>query len=275
MRDLHFSLDNLPPHLRSQAERQLGLSVPAERAPAPAVFAVPGSTPPPGAAQKPRRRSGGVLKANTRPTPTHAPQALPAASPSGFASIAEARAQKKAVKRRKTLTPDMAATLVKSCKTSPDGNEVRFVLGCSPYMVPTAQEKKIAMIGNRPRLYKAPKVQKAEKTIMLAMAPYAHHFSDWKNCPIGVWIDFCYEYPSGTPKKDLVDFRYSLQKNDLDNAAKGFQDSLTAAGLWEDDNKIAELHLRKFRVCTEPRIEVIIRKLPPLLREADLMGGLL
>lgn len=274
-RDLHWTLDCLPPHLRAQAARKLGLDQPAS-APVQStnVFVVPNSTPPEGS-QQPRRRRGGLYKANTLSNAQNAPQTLPAPSPAGFKSIAEARVEKKAVKRRKTLTPDMAGSLVKSCKTSPDGNEVRFVLGCSPYMVPTAQEKKIAMIGNRPRLYKAPKVQKAEKTIMLAMAPYAHHFSEWKNCPIGVWIDFCYEYPSSTPKKDLVDFRYSLQKNDLDNSNKGFQDALTAAGFWEDDNKIAELHLRKFRVCTEPRIEIIIRKLPPIVREADLMGGLL
>ena len=238
------------------------------------IFAVPHSTIPEGT-KKPYRGKGGMFKVNALSHQQGASETLLPPSPAGFKSIAEMRAEKKAVKRRKTLTPDMAGSLVKSCKTSPDGNEVRFVLDCSPYMVPTAQEKKIAMIGNRPRLYKAPKVQKAEKTIMLAMAPYAHHFSEWKNCPIGVWIDFCYEYPSNTPKKDLVDFRYSLKKNDLDNSNKGFQDALTAAGFWDDDNKIAELHLRKFRVCTEPRIEIIIRKLPPIVREADLMGGLL
>lgn len=292
MRDLHWTLESLPPNLRAQAERQLGntptsspnrldatassvVSSSPSLAPTKSkVFAIPNSTPPNGAQNPPRRR-GGVFKANTLFASKNAPQALPEPSPAGYKSIAEMRAEKKAVKRRKTLTPDMAGSLVKSCKTSPDGNEVRFVLDCSPYMVPTAQEKKIAMIGNRPRLYKAPKVQKAEKTIMLAMAPYAHHFSEWKDCPIGVWIDFCYEYPSNTPKKDLVDFRYSLQKNDLDNSNKGFQDALTAAGFWDDDNKIAELHLRKFRVCTEPRIEIIIRKLPLIVREADLMGGLL
>ena len=282
MGNQHFRLESLPPHLRVQAERQLGVSNPSNVLSSPEdksktghiVFPIPGSTPPEGY-QETRRRRGGMYKANTQAGLGNAPQPPIVPSPDGFKSIAEMRAEKKASRKRKYLTPDMANGLVKSCVVSQDGNEVRFVLGCSPYMFPTAQEKKIAMIGNRPRLYKAPKVQKAEKTIMLAMAPYAHHFSEWKNCPIGVWIDFCYEYPSSTPKKDLVDYRYSLQKNDLDNSTKGLLDALTAAGFWDDDNKIAELHLRKFRVCTEPRIEIIIRKLPPLVREADLMGGLL
>lgn len=271
MRDLHFTLDSLPPNLREQAARKLGLvdasirnndrpsiQVHNEHAPESPKFS--------------RRRSGGVYKANTLSVKQNAPQTLLAAFPEGFKSIAEARAEKKEIKRRKTLTPDMARGLVKSCEVSPDGTEVRFILGCSPYMIPTSQEKKIAMIGTRPRLYKVPKVQKAEKTITIAMAPFAHHFKDWTNCPIGVWIDFCYEYPKATPKKLLVDFRYSLQKNDLDNSFKGFCDALTAAGFWDDDNKIAELHLKKFRVLTEPRIVVTIRKLPYIADCANILA---
>lgn len=273
-RNKYWTLECLPPHLRAQAARKLGLDtpeeVPAPPAANPKVFAVPDSTPREGS-QKPPRRRGGLYKANTLTGSQNAPQTLPDPTPAGFKSIAEEREEKKAKKRRKTLTPDMAKGLVKSCEVSPDGDEVRFVLGCSPYMIPTAQEKKIAMIGNRPRLYKAPKVQKAEKTIMLAMTPYAHHFKDWTGSPIGVWIDFCYEYPSGTPKKDLVDFRYSLQKSDLDNLFKGTGDALTDAGFWEDDNKIAELHLRKFRVITEPRIVITIRRLPHVAAGSDLL----
>lgn len=264
-RHLHWTLDCLPPSLREQAARKLGMHKPAS-APVQStnVFVVPNSTPPEGS-QQPRRRRGGLYKANALSNSQNAPQTLPAPSPAGFKSIAEARSEKKAVKRRKTLTPDMAKSLVKSCEPSPSGDEVRFVLGCSPYMLPTAQEKKIAMIGKRPRLYKAPKVQKAEKTITIAMTSYAHLFADWKNCPIGVWIDFCYEYPSSTPKKDLADYRYSMQKADLDNSFKGLGDALTHAGFWDDDNKIAELHLRKFRVLTEPRIVITIRRLEKVL----------
>ena len=183
------------------------------------------------------------------------------------------RAEKKASRKRKYLTPDMAKGLVKSCKVSEDGNEVKFVLGCSPYMMPTAQLKKIAVIGGHPRIYKQPKVQKAEKTITLAMQPYAHYFAGWEGHPYGVYMDFCYEYPKGTPKKDLIDYQYSVSKNDLDNSEKGLSDALTAAGFWHDDSEIAELHLRKFRVITEPKIILTIRKLPKVLQDNDLLGG--
>lgn len=265
MRDLHWTLDSLPPTLRAQAERQLGNDQNPHR-----VFAVPESSSPAGI-KKPRRRGAGLYKAIPSPEYQNASPALPTPSPAGFKSIAEIRAEKKSKKRRKTLTPDMAKTLVKSCEVSPDEDEVRFVLGCSPYMMPTAQEKKIGMIGGKPRLFKVAKVQKAEKTITLAMAPYAHLFKAWGGFPVGVWLDFCYEYPSGTTKKDLIDFRYSQQKNDLDNSAKGVIDSLTKAGLWEDDNRIAELHLRKFRVLTDPRIVITVRKLPQIAVGADLL----
>ena len=272
MRDLHFSLDNLPPHLRIQAERQLGVGKVPEKPDLGARIATVSDSTPPDAPKTPRRRGGIRYKANTTSSTQDAPQTLLDPVLAKAKPFVVTNPTKKPVKRRKTLTPDMAGSLVQSCETSPDGDEVRFVLDCSPYMLPTAQEKKIGMIGGKPRLFKVAKVQKAEKTITKAMAPYTYLFKGWKDAPIGVWIDFCYEYPSSTPKKDLVDFRYSLQKPDLDNMNKGFQDSLTAAGIWEDDNKIAELHLRKFRVLSEPKIVIVIRKLHAVAEGADLLA---
>lgn len=270
----HWKLDDLPPRMRAQAESQLGLTKPLPNpvpssASAPKVFAIPGSTLPEGS-QNPRRRRGGLFKASSLGNCSDALQTPPAPSPAGFKSIVEMRAEKNASRKRKYLTPDMAETLVKSCKVSEDGTEVKFVLGCSPYMIPTAQLKKIAVIGGHPRIYKQPKVQKAEKTITLAMQPYAHLFKDWRGCPVAVYYDFLYEYPKGTPKKELIDYAYSIHKNDLDNSEKGCGDALTAAGFWEDDSRLAELHLRKFRTITKPRIILTIRKLPKVLKDRDM-----
>lgn len=277
MRDLHWTLDSLPPNMRIQAEQQLGIepSVPYSnvvsqtQATKSKVFAVPNSTPPKGA-EKPCRRRGGMYKANSYQGVLETAHAAPVPSPAGFMSIAEMRAAKKVSKKRKYLTPDMAKTLVKSCEVSPDGNEVRFVLACSPYMIPTAQLKKIAMIGGHPRIYKQPKVQKAEKTIMLAMQPFACKFSGWGESPRNVIVDLCYEYPKGTPKKFLADYRYSVSKNDVDNSYKGLGDALTAAGFWEDDRLVADLRLRKFRVLTDPRVEITIKRLPSVLESETL-----
>jgi Holliday junction resolvase RusA-like endonuclease len=168
----------------------------------------------------------------------------------------------------------MARTLVASHKVSPDGTEVRFVLDVSPYAIPTFQQKKIAVIGGHPRIFKQAKVKKAEKAITMAMSPFANLFDSWGDSPRSVSIDFLYEYPTSTPKRDLIDYRYSIHKNDLDNSNKGFQDSLTEAGFWKDDALIAELHLRKFRTITKPRIILTIKKLKSTLNysETDLFG---
>ena len=214
-----------------------------------------------------------MYKANTQAGQGNAPQTPIVPSPDGFKSIAEMRAEKKASKKRKYLTPDMAKTLVKSCKVSDDGNEVKFILGCSPYMLPTAQQRKVAVIAGQPRIYKPAKIGKAEKTITLALRPYAKHFESWKGLPFSVDIDFCYEYQKGTPKKSQIDYLYNISRSDLDNLNKGFQDAMTEAGFWEDDSVIADLHLRKFRVVLEPRIEITIRKLPTVCKINDLFGS--
>ena len=291
MRDLHWTLDSLPPHLRAQAERQLGntptsspnrldatassvVSSSPSLAPSKSkVFAIPNSTPPNGAQNAPRRR-GGVFKANTLFASKNEPQALPEPSPAGFMSIAEMRAEKKASRKRKYLTPDMANTLVKSCETSPDGTEVRIVLGVDPYMVPTAQQKG-AFVGkdNRVHFFTKAKVAKSEKALIKALSPLAHHFEGWGNAPRMLLMDFCFPFPKSTPKKEMVHYTYHSERPDLDNMCKGVLDSLTQSKFWEDDNVISELHLRKFRVLTDPKVVITVRKLHKVAAGADMFNG--
>lgn len=261
-RDLHWTLDCLPPHLRAQAARKLGLDQPAS-APVQStnVFVVPNSTPPEGS-QQPRRRRGGLYKANTLSNAQNAPQTLPAPSPAGFKSIAEARVEKKAVKRRKTLTPDMAGSLVKSCKTSPDGNEVRIVLNIDSYQLPTAQQKG-AFVGkdNRVHFFTKAKVAKAEKALIKTLSPYAALVNKWGEVPIALDVDFCFSFPKSTPKKEIIHFAYHKSRPDLDNIIKAVLDSLTQSNFWKDDSLIADLHLKKYRVVTDPTVTITIRKL--------------
>ena len=257
-RDLHWTLDSLPPHLREQAARKLGLtSSPSSQN----VFVVPDSTPPEGS-QVPRRRRGGIYKANTLDTTSNATQALPAPSPAGFKSIAEMRAEKKAKKRRKTLTPDMAGSLVKSCEVSPDGNEVRIILNIDSYQLPTAQQKG-AFVGkdNRVHFFTKAKVAKSEKALIKALSPYADLISRWGEVPIALEVVFCFPFPKSTPKKDIIHFAYHKSRPDVDNLVKGLLDSLTQSAFWKDDSLIADLHLQKYRVVTEPSITITILKL--------------
>lgn len=279
MRNLRWTLDCLPPELRAQAARKLGIVDTPQQGdgikPSPdtsrQVFAVPSSTPPEGS-QEPRRRRGGMYRANPRPTDANAATVLPAPSPAGFKSIAEARAEKKAKKRRKTLTPDMASTVVKSCEVSPDGDEVRLTLNVDPYMLPTAQQKG-AFVGKdgRVHFFTKAKVAKSEKALIMALSPYAEKVRRWGAVPISLEIDFCFPFPKSTPKKELIHFSYHLQKPDLDNIEKGLGDSLTQSNFWIDDSLIADMRLRKFRILTEPCIVITIRKLTRAIAGSDLL----
>lgn len=281
MGNQHFRLESLPPHLRVQAERQLGVSNTSTVLSSPEdksktrhiVFPIPGSTPPEGY-QEPRRRRGGMYKANTQAGLGNAPQPPIVPSPDGFKSIAEMRAEKKASRKRKYLTPDMAHTLVKSCVVSPDGNEVKFILGVDPAMLATAQQKG-AFVGkdNRVHFFTKAKVAKAQKTLILALRPFAPNCSKWGNVPVALNLDFCFPFQKTSSRKSIVNYTYHTQRPDSDNIFKEIGDAMTEAGFWEDDSVIADLHLRKFRVVIEPRIEITIRKLPTVCKINDLFGS--
>ena len=66
--------------------------------------------------------------------------------------------------KKKTLTPDMADSLVKSVKVSDDGNEVKIILGVNPDSIPTAQGKG-AFVDNcgHVHFFTKPKQRKAEE----------------------------------------------------------------------------------------------------------------
>lgn len=267
MRDAHWKLESLPPSLRQQAERQLGIVSPSpltKETIARISSEFSGKLPRKGDS----RIKGGMFKAQKSNAATQEGEVLPNLAVQAM-KRPELHKFDKPPKTRKTLTPDMAQTLVASHEVSPDGTEVRFVLDVSPYAIPTFQQKKIAVIGGHPRIFKQAKVKKAEQAITMAMSPFAHLFASWGDSPRSVSIDFLYEYPTSTAKRDLIDYRYSIHKNDLDNSNKGFQDSLTEAGFWTDDSLIAELHLRKFRTITKPRIVLTIRKLKSTLNSGD------
>lgn len=272
MRDAHWKLETLPPGLRQQAERQLGVAAPpplTKETIARIASEFGGKIPWRGDS----KIKGGMFKASRANATPKDGEVLPNPAVQAI-KRPELHKFDKAPRARKTLTPDMASSLVSFHEVSPDGTEVRFILDVSPYAIPTFQQKKIAVIGGHPRLFKQAKVKKAEQTITKAMSPYSHLFSSWGDAPRCVSIDFLYEYPTSTPKRDLVDYRYSIYKADLDNSEKGLSDALTEAGFWKDDALIAELHLRKFRTITKPRIILTIKKLKSTLNsyETDLFG---
>lgn len=180
-----------------------------------------------------------------------------------MASSVEAVTERKVRSKKRTLTPDMAARLVKSFTKSADGQEVEIVLDCDASMLVTAQQKG-AFVGkdNNVHFFTKAKVKKAEETLVKALSPYAPMFKDWQGFPIRLEITFCYPYTTGTPKRELVDYRYHIQRSDVDNLFKGVGDALTKAGFWLDDSVISDLHLVKYRMISEPYIKIKVKKLP-------------
>lgn len=188
----------------------------------------------------------------------------------GSPSKAEAKPEEKpaaAKKSRKkhTLTPDEAANLVRSVKVSEDGNEVRLVLAINPATIPTAQGKGAFVDkGGHVHFFTKPAQRKAEKAFEVALSPYAHLSRSWGEVPVEVQLDLYFEYPSGTPKKNLHKIGPHTQRPDGDNCAKGELDAMTKAGYWPDDSFINTLVIRKRRTTGPACIVIKIKNLQPL-----------
>jgi Holliday junction resolvase RusA-like endonuclease len=63
---------------------------------------------------------------------------------------------------------------------------------------------------------------------------------------IAVEIDFFFQNPSNTPKRDKDKTFAKVTRPDVDNMAKGLLDCLTEVGLIQDDGLIFHLRVRKF-----------------------------
>lgn len=231
---VRMSLDQLPPHLREQAERKLGLSASQQILP--------------------------IQQSNLPVNKPHEATLIKAPPPD--------TATKTVRKQRKTLTPDQADSIVKAVKVSEDGNEVKFVLSVDPHTCSTAQQKgAMAFIGKdgkaHTRFYTKAKIAKAEKTFTLAFQPYANLTRKWGRVPYEVEFLYYFGYPSGTPKKDIHKIGPMLERPDASNITKGIADALTEAGMWEDDSLIANEISRKRRTTQTPCIVIKIRNLQP------------
>ena len=163
-----------------------------------------------------------------------------------------------------TLTPDMAAGLVKSVKVSEDGNEVKLLLGVDASMIPTAQQKGV-FVGKdgRAHFFTKAKIAKAEKALKIALAPYAHHSRDWGDVPIEVVFDYYFAYPSSTPKKNRHKIGPMNERPDASNITKGICDAMTESGFWPDDSFINTETSRKRRTTGPACIKITITNLQP------------
>ncbi len=77
--------------------------------------------------------------------------------------------------------------------------------------------------------------------------------------PIRVDYNFYLGWPKGTAKKRASTYAAHPQKPDLKNLLSHTEDALSEAGLWNDDNQVDELAMRKWRCPRdEARVEVEI-----------------
>ena len=79
--------------------------------------------------------------------------------------------------------------------------------------------------------------------------------------PVALMLDVWLPWPKRTAKKVITADPYALhtKKPDSDNLLKPVVDGLTEAGLWEDDNQIAQMYVEK-KWCPrgEERAEITV-----------------
>lgn len=166
--------------------------------------------------------------------------------------------------KKKTLTPDMAADLVKSVKVSEDGNKVEILLAVDGNGLPTAQQKG-AFVGKdgRVHFFTKSKIAKAGKALAKALSPYAHLTAKWGRVPIQLTFDAYFPYPTSTPKKDRHKIGPHTERPDGDNLLKLPADIMTEVGFWEDDSVIGTYIIRKRRTTGPVCIKIVIENLQP------------
>lgn len=171
---------------------------------------------------------------------------------------------KEVSRKKKTLTPDMADTLVKKVSVSDDGNEVKILLDLNPSMTSTAQQKG-AFVGKdgKVHFFTKAKIAKAEKTLKLALSPYAELSRRWGDVPIEVVFDYFFAYASGTPKRNRHRIGPMNERPDASNITKGICDAMTDAGFWSDDSFINTETSRKRRTTGPACIKITITNLQP------------
>lgn len=172
--------------------------------------------------------------------------------------------KKRKPRRKVTLTPDRAKTIIKAVKVSPDGNEVKFILAVNPSEIPTHQQQG-AYVGKdgKAHFFTKSHIAKAEKTFVIAFEKYAGLTRKWGRVPYEVEYTYLFGYPSGTPKRDLHEISPMLERPDGSNITKGLSDALTKAGMWIDDSLINNEISKKRRTNKTPCIVIRIQNLQP------------
>lgn len=154
-----------------------------------------------------------------------------------------------------------------------------------PRQICTAQQKGACIIGKRIRFFTKRPVAESNKRIKAAvldamrracvsLSPTVSDSSRGKritNYTVtntvrrskALRLDVTYYFPwqESAPKRIKSPDAFMVERPDLDNLTKSFQDCLTELRLWDDDSQIAVLHLEKHRTDGRPRVALRVRTL--------------
>ncbi len=119
-----------------------------------------------------------------------------------------------------------------------------FWTSCRP--LSTHQQKKVAVVGGKPRMYEPQRLKDARSLLMLALSPYR------PRAPFAgaVRLAVRWQFPKGRHKSG-----YKTTRPDTDNLQKLLKDCMTDAGFWKDDALVACEYVEK-RWAEKPGIYV-------------------
>ena len=137
-------------------------------------------------------------------------------------------------------------------------NNLIFKLKCNP-PITTSQEKKVAIIGGKPRFYE-PKRLKEAKQILISLLQ-EHAPQEKFEGAIKLTVTWCFPKNKSHKHKE-----YRITKPDTDNLQKMLKDCMTKTGFWNDDAQVVIERCCKIWVNNEDAgIVIDIQRLPKFM----------
>lgn len=136
---------------------------------------------------------------------------------------------------------------------------LEFTLSCIPPKT-TSQQKRLVMVGGKPRFFKKKEMENAEATLAALLQPHrpAKPFTG----PVTFYAAFTWPWRTSDSKKVRAQGSAWLPvRPDLDNLVKHLKDVMTSLAFWHDDGQIVILTCSK-QVGDHPGIHLIISDEP-------------
>lgn len=111
-------------------------------------------------------------------------------------------------------------------------SELSFFMEIEPPKT-TAQEKKICVVGCRPRFYEPAKLKSAKLQLMSELKKFAPE----EPFPGAVELCCIWLFTKKTLPKS-VGYEYRTSRPDTDNLQKMLKDCMTKTGFWKDDSQV-------------------------------------